>query len=435
MTMLTTIDAMPSRLRPARAASTMLYGIAGFAALMIGWAALATVPETAIATGRVVPQRQLQVIGNQEGGVVAAILVRPGQHVAAGQLLLRLDPGAAGADFGRSSAAVNALAARIARLEGEATDRVPVFPAELETAAPGAVAAERALWSARQIELNAAAAGETARAEGAARGLAEAVADRQSRSEARAQAEREAMMIAPLVDKGIEPAIGLQRARSQQAQATSAEYGATAGVARANAALAGARAALRGVEGKYRTQSVDQLAAARAELAGQNAGLPTLQRRVERADIRSPVAGIVQRVLATTIGGSAAPGAPLVEIVPAGDALVVEAEVRPADIAFVHIGQRARVKLTAYDASVYGGLDGRVERISPDALTDPRGGESRYQVRIVTAKSQLKAPDGMMLPIGVGMVTQVDLVGRQRSVLSYLLGPVTKLSENAFRER
>ncbi len=425
---------LPGAIAPAPAARAMLWGIAGFTALMIGWAGIATLPETAVATGRVVPQRQLQVFGNQEGGVVSAILVKSGQNVIAGQVLLRLDPGAAAADFGRSSAAANALAARIARLEAEVAGGAPLFPAGLERAAPAAVAAERALWSARQSEMSAAASGEAARADGASRTLSEATAERASRIEARAQAEREMTMMAPLVEKGIEPAISLVRARSQLAQAGSAEAAASAAVARAGAAVAEARAALRGTTGKYHSQSVDQLAQARAEFAGQSAGLPSLQRRVDRADIRTPVAGIVQRVLVSTIGGTAAPGAPLVEVVPDGDALVVEADVRPADIAFVHIGQSAKVKLTAYDASVYGGLDGRVERISPDTVIDLRGGESHYQVRVVTTQSRLRAPDGAMLPIGAGMVAQVDLVGRQRSVLSYLLGPVTKLRENAFRE-
>lgn len=423
------------RLEPTAAARLMLWSIAGFSLLMIVWAALARVNETAVAMGRIVPSRQLQVIGNLEGGVVEAILVKPGQAVAVGQVLVRLDPGAAAADFGRGTATTNALTARIARLEGEVTSVAPRFPAGLEAAAPAAVAAERALWSARMGDVAAASAGEAARLDGARRALAQAMAEAGSHREARAQAAREVAMLAPLVDKGIEPRIGLERAQSALVQAGSAEAAAAAAVRQAAAAVAEAQAALRAAAGRARIQSVDALAAARAELSGQSASLPMLRTRLARTAIRSPVAGTVQRVLVSTIGAPVAPGAAIVELVPGGDALVVEARVRPSDIAFVHVGQKAAVRLTAYDSAVYGALRGTVERISPDAIVDARSGESHFDVRITTTGSALPAPDGAMMPVAAGMVAQVDLLGRKRSILSYLLGPVTRLRENAFRER
>ncbi len=426
---------LPERTMPARVARLMLWSIAGFSVTMIVWAGLARLDETAVASGRVAPSRQLQVVGNLEGGVVAAILVKSGDKVAAGQLLLRLDPGAAAADFGRSSAAANALSARIARLEAEVSGGAPVFAAGLERAAPAAVATERALWSARRVDVGAAAAGDAARLDGALRSLAQAEAERRAHAEARAQAAREAAMIAPLVDKGIEPAVSLDRARSALVQADAAAAGAGQAVSRAQAAVAEARAATRGVQGRFRSQSVDALAAARAELAGLSAGLPALRTRVDRTAIRSPIAGTIQRVLVATIGGAVGPGAPLVEIVPGGDALVIEAKVRPQDIAFVHPGQSAAVKLTAYDSSVYGALDGRVDRISPDAIVNERTGESHFLVRVVTGASALTAPDGAGVPVGAGMVAEISFIGRKRSVLSYILSPVTKLRENAFRDR
>jgi adhesin transport system membrane fusion protein len=329
----------------------------------------------------------------------------------------------------------NALAARIARLEAEVDGRAPAFPAALAAAAPTAVAAERALWSARQGDMGIAAAGGAARADGAARTLAQAEAQARSANEARAQAAREAAMIGPLVDKGIEPAISLDRARSALVQADAGAVAAIEAVRRARAAGAEADAGTRADRGRIRSQAVDALAAARAELAGQSAGLPALRTRVDRTAIRSPTAGTVQRMLVTTVGGSVTPGAPLVEILPGGDRLVIEAMVRPQDIAFVRQGQKANVKLTAYDSSVYGALAGTVERISPDAIINERTGESHFAVRIVTAARTLQAPDGAAMPIGAGMVAEVNLLGRKRSVLSYLLSPVTKLSENAFREK
>lgn len=419
---------------PARIARMMLWAIAGFTALMLAWAGLAQVDETATAGGRVSAARQLQVASHFEGGVITAILARPGDRVAAGQVLLRLDPGTATADLGRSNAAAQALAARLARLEAEASGTAPRFAAQLEAAAPAAVAAERALWQSRQADLGAAAAGDAARLDAALRALGEAQSAARAAAEARAQAAREATMLDTLVEKGIEPAISRDRARSALVQAEANAAGAAQAVAGAAAMVAEARAAARAGAARLRSQAGDALAVARAELAGQTASLPALTSRLDRTAIRSPIAGMVQRVMATTVGAAVAPGAPLVEVVPAGDALVIDARVRPVDIGFIHPGQPARVKLTAYDSTVYGALDGKVERISPDAIVDERNGESYFAVRIATAGS-LHDGAGKPLAIGPGMVAEVNFRGRKRSILSYLLAPVTRWRENAFRER
>jgi adhesin transport system membrane fusion protein len=242
-------------------------------------------------------------------------------------------------------------------------------------------------------------------------------------------------MLVPLVEKGIEPAISLARARSALVQAEAAAAGAGAGARRATALVTEARAAGKAAESRFRTAAADALTVARAELAGQAAALPVLQGRVDRTAVRSPIAGTVQRMLVATIGGTVAAGAPLVEIVPAGEALVIDADVSPSDIAFVHPGQQATVRLSAYDASVYGSIKGEVSRISPDAVVDERTGASHFSVRITTSDTALKDRDGTPLPIGPGMVAEVSFTGRQRSVLSYLFAPVTKLTQNAFRER
>lgn len=430
----TSLDASPA-MTPARAARWLLWSIAGFTATMIIWASLAELNETATAPGRIVPQKALQVISNLEGGSVAAILVKPGQKIAANAPLLRLDPASASAEYGRSSTAANALAARIARLEAEIAGTAPVFPPGLDVAAPGAVAAERGLWQARRRDQLSATTGARARIEGATRSLAEAQSLGAATSEARDQAAREVVMLAPLVEKGIEPRLTLDRARSELVRAQAAAAGAAEGISRAAAAVTEARAAAAGIMDGARAAVGAELAVARAELAGQSAALPALQQRMVRTEVRSPIAGTVQRLLVNTIGGTVAPGAPLVEVVPAAGALVVDARVRPRDIGFIHLGQRAAVRVTAYDSSIYGKLAGKVTRISPDAVLDDRGGEGWYLVRIETAADALSAPNGQRLPLGAGMVVEADLLGPSRTVMSYLLSPVTRLSGTAFRER
>ena len=424
-----------SAVLPAQATRILLWSIAGFTAVIITWASVAEVNETASAPGRVVPTRPLQVISNLEGGIVADILVKPGQAIAAGAPLLRLDPDLAAADYGRSRATGDALAARIVRLEAEVTDRVPAFPPMLAATAPAAVAAERSAWAARRLERASGIAGSRARVDGAMRGLYEARAAAAVAVEARSQAAREVAMLAPLVDKDIEPRLTLDRARSALVQADAAAAGARQTVARAAASADEARAVMASIGDGARAVAGNALALARAELASQAAALPALRRRVDRTEVRSPMAGTVQRIIAGTVGGSVAPGAPLVEIVPAGGALAIEARVRPRDIGMVHLGQPAAVRITAYDSSVYGKLDGRVTRISPDAVDDGHSGEGWYLVRIETRGDGLKGPDGRKRPIGAGMVAETDLLGPSRSVMSYLLSPITRLSDTAFRER
>ena len=151
--------------------------------------------------------------------------------------------------------------------------------------------------------------------------------------------------------------------------------------------------------------------------------------------VRAPLPGRISRVLVTTRGGSVAPGAPLVEIVPSEESLLIEARIRPEDIAHVRLNQEAKVAITAYDRAVYGQLDGRVVGMSADSVTDERTGEIFYVVRVRTSANALRDRNGRRLPIGAGMIAEVDLLGDSRTVLQYILSPITRLSETAFRER
>ena len=435
MTFTAAIERLPDRLEPSRAATIMLWTIAAFFAVMLGWAALSKVDEVAAAQGKVIPSQQLQVVSNLEGGIVKAIRVRPGEAVAKGQVLLQLDSTASTAEYGRTNESYTALVARAARLQAELAGGPLEFPAALSAAAPGVVATERSLFNARRADLETEAGGQAAKLEQAQRGLGQAEVEAGSRGEAQAAAERELAMVAPLVDKGIEPQIELLRAQSAAAQARGAHQAAELAIRRARSAVAEAQSQAHGVRERFRAQAVEQLTQTKADLAAQGQTLPALADRMTRTELRAPVAGTVNRVLATTVGGIVRPGDPLVEIVPRGDELVVEAAVKPADIAFIHLGQNAFVKLTAYDYSVYGGLEGTVERISPDATVNPQNGESHFTIRVRTRASGLTAPDGQPLPIGAGMQAEVDVLGHKRSVLSYLLTPVSKLRDNAFREK
>jgi membrane fusion protein, adhesin transport system len=418
------------RFEPRAASNLLLWGILAFILLFIFWASLTQIDRTVRGQGKVVSSSRLQVISNLEGGIVADILVQSGQDVAAGAPLIRLDGTLSSAEFGSSNAASSALAVKIARLRAEVAGRTPTYPPSDD----GLVAIESALHDARMAELASIAAGARARITQAERGLTEAQANYGARASAQRSAAAERDMIRPLVERGIEPQIALVQSQNAATITANEAIAASAAIARARATLAEAQAGLNQANQDWRARAATELATAQAELSARARTLPALSSRVDRTVIRAPVGGRVNRVLVTTIGGSVSPGQPLVELVPSREALQVEALVSPKDIGSVRIGQRAKVDITAYDPAVYGSLEGQVATISPDAVLNERTGETHYLVRVRTDKSALTDRDGARLAIGSGMVATVNLLGDKRSVMSYILTPITRLSETAFRE-
>lgn len=418
---------------PARAANWLLFAVTGFVAVFLLWAAFAKLDVTVRGQGRVVPSSQLQVLSNLEGGVVEEILVDAGAEVRQGDPLIRLDPTETGSSLSASEASSAALAARIARLEAEVEGRAPRFPAGSPMMAEQ-VAIERSLYASRQSDLASLTNAARARVAQAERSVAEAQAAADARRENARAAREELELVRPLVERGIEPRLSLIQAESRASVAQSEVAAAAAGVTRAQSAVAEARASLSQQVQEWRSRASADLAEARGELAAKREAQPALRGRVDRTVLRAPLSGRVNRVLTSTIGGTVAPGEPLVEIVPSDETLMVEAKIRPQDIGWVAIGQNARVNITAYDPTVYGGLEGEVVRISPDSQIDERTGESFYNVQVRTRAEAITDDAGRQLPIGPGMTAEVSLIGEKRSVLSYILRPFTRLQQRAFTE-
>jgi adhesin transport system membrane fusion protein len=420
------------RVRPKTAANILLWTIIGFVIIFIVWAAFTEIDRTVRGQGRIIPSSQLQVVSNLEGGIVEAILVRTGQIVRSGAPLVRLDRTQTGAEYGSNSANFEALRMRIARLEAELAGRAPVFPV---TGSMGAEQAsiERSLYASRMADLNSLLSAASSRVTQAERSVAEAQAALAARRSAQGAAESELNLIRPLVQRGIEPRLSLIQAENAAAVAASEAAAASAAVTRAQSSVVEARSTLAQQRQDWRSKAAQELATAQAEMVALRRTLPALSARVDRTVVRSPLAGRVNRVLVTTVGGTIAPGAPLVEIVPSEESLLVEVQVRPEDIAWVRSDQDAKINITAYDSSIYGSLDGRVVSISPDATVNERTGESFYTVRVNTT-DKLVDKAGRELEIGAGMIADVSLLGDKRTVLSYLLTPITRLSETAFRE-
>jgi adhesin transport system membrane fusion protein len=429
----THIEDLTDRIKPRTASNVLLWVVVGFFVIFIIWAALTELDRTVRGQGRVIATSQLQVVSNLEGGVVEAISVRTGQQVKAGQELIRLDRTATGSELGSGQASANALGMKIARLSAEVAGREPVYPAPADQAAASQMMIERSLHASRMQELGSLVNAGQARVAQASRAVQEAQAAYDARVSARDARRQELNLIRPMVERGIEPRLSLMQAESAYSVAASEAAAAAAAISRARSAVVEAQSSLNQQRQDWRSVAANELATAQAEYSARRATLPALAEREARTVVRAPLPGRINRVLVTTIGAAVGPGAPLVEIVPSEETLLVETQVRPQDIAWVRMGQKAKVSITAYDPSIYGSLDGVVTAISPDATLNEKTGESFYTVQVRTTKNALEK-NGRRMPIGTGMVADVSLLGDKRTILNYILSPITKLSETAFRE-
>jgi len=431
----THIEDLTDRIRPRTASNVLLWGVTAFVLIFFLWAAFAELERTVRGMGRVIPSSQLQVVSNLEGGIVEEILVRQGQQVRAGDQLIRLDPTQSSAEFGSGEATLTALVVKIARLQAEVEGRSPVYPAAVSPVVADQIRIEQALHASRMADLSGMVSAAEARVVQSERAVSEAQSVYQARISAREARADEVRILRPLVERGIEPRLSLSQAESAAAIAASEAAAASAAIGRASAAVAEARSTLARIRQEWRAQAANELATAQGELAARRRALPALADRMERTVIRAPLPGRINRVLVTTRGGSVQPGQPLVEIVPSDESLMVEARITPEDIAFVSLNQEAKVAITAYDRAVYGTLDGRVVGISPDAIMDEQTGMTYYLIRVRTSSNVLRDPRGRPMPIGAGMVAEVDVIGDTRTVLQYILSPITKLGETALREQ
>lgn len=428
----TRIEDLTHRIKPTSASNLLLWGILAFFIAFIVWASFTQLDRSVIGQGKVIPSSQLQIVSNLEGGIVESILVKTGMIVKEGDTLVQLSPVQVGADLGSGTATTGALAIKIARLEAEVAGRTPTYPAD--TSGGNLLAVEQALHAARMADLNSLTNAATARLNQAQRAVMEAQAGYAARSSARSASASELAMIRPLVDRGIEPRMTLVQAENAAAIAAAEADAALASISRAQAGVGEARATLSQLRQDWQSKASTELAQAKAEYTARVSSMSALSDRVARTTIKAPLTGRINRVMVSTVGGIIRPGEPIVEIVPSDKSLLIEALVMPKDIAFVRIDQASRVDITAYDPAVYGSLDGKVVSISPDAVVNERTGESHYMVKVRTTVNSINDRQGRPQPIGPGMIANVKLLGDKRSIMSYILTPITRLSEEAFRE-
>jgi adhesin transport system membrane fusion protein len=398
--------------------------------VLLVWAALAHVEEVTKGDGHVVPSKQLQVLQALDGGVVAQILVKEGQVVEAGQLLLKIDDTRATSGVAESAAQGIALQARVARLKAiaQGTSFLPPTPSNDEER--HVIAEERKLYDSKILELQSQLAINRQQLAQREQELAEMQAKRVSAQRAMELAQKELDQTRPLLATGAVSEVDIVHLDRDVAKNKGDVDQAQAQIQRVQAAMSEATHKIQDTELAFRNEAGRDLAEAVGKLNVLNEGRSALADKVDKALVRSPVRGRVQRLLANTVGGVVQPGKDIVEIVPLDDSLVLEARVQPRDIAFIVPGQTANVKFTAYDFSIYGGLEAKVENISPDTVVDEKG-NAFYIVRVRTLQSRF----GEKLPILPGMTAEVDILTGKKTVLSYLLKPVLKVKAYALRER
>lgn len=398
--------------------------------LLILWSAVARIDEVTRGVAKVVPSRQVQIIQSLDGGIVSEIHAREGQIVEEGQLLVRIDATRFASALGENRAQRLSLLAKTARLAAIAEGKPFEVPAEVLAETPEIAVAETRLHETSLAELDGQIAIARQQLTQREQELREAEALYAQSARNHDLALQELRQTEPLVDSGAVSEVEILRLKRDVSRLRGERDQAAAQVTRIKAAIDEAKGKMAQVELDFRNARRNELADATALLNSLVEGSVGLSDRVKQADVRSPVRGTVKRLLVNTQGGVVMPGRDIIEIVPLDDTLLLEARIAPRDIAFLSPGQPARVKFTAYDFVVYGGMDATVESIGADTITD-EDGNAYYLVRVRTRKPSL----GENLPIIPGMMAEVDIMTGRKSVLSYLMKPVLRARQYALTER
>ncbi|MCB1532673.1 MAG: HlyD family type I secretion periplasmic adaptor subunit [Alphaproteobacteria bacterium] len=408
--------------------------IVAFFVIFVLWANWATLDEVTRGEGKIVPSSEVQALQTLEAGIVEEFMVREGDEVEAGQILMRLSDIDASSDLGANEARYLGLLASITRLQAEAEGAMTVeFPEEVMKGAPRSVTEEMNTFRANQQQLQNqlnVLQQQLAQRDQEVRELSTRVAD--TRSVIGLQ-QQEKDMVAPLVARGSAPELELLQL-DRTIKEKNAELNSYQGnLGRARAAVDEAKARIEEARTAVQAQAQTELSAKLIEMSEIKERLSALTERKTRTELKSPVNGIIQELTVNTIGGVVSPGEDLIKIVPKDDVLIVEAKIRPSDRAFIHPGQKAVIKITAYDFSIYGGLDGELTYISQDTFEDEKG-EVYYTVRLTTEKNHL-IHNGEIKPITTGMVASVDILTGDKTVMQYLLKPFIKTLDKAMNER
>jgi adhesin transport system membrane fusion protein len=414
-----------------RGARVMVWLSVATVLVLLLWAGLASLDEVTRGEGKVIPSRQIQVLQSLDGGIVSEILVREGQTVKVGDLLLKVDPTRMVSSLRENRSQYLALLAKAARLKALADGARFVPPEGMDKEAPEIVEQERQLYESRRAELDATVGVARQQAAQRTQELVSVKARREQAAQSFTLTARELEMTRPLAKSGAVSDVELLRLERDVARYRGERDSANSDIPRIESAISEALRKIQEVDLTFKNIARSELSETNAKLSALSEGSTALADRVKQTDIRSPVNGTVKQLRVNTVGGVVQPGKDLIELVPSDDALLLEARVLPRDIAFLRPGQKALVKFTAYDFATYGGLEATLEHISADSVVDDKG-NAFFLVRVRTLSTNLGP---QKLPIIPGMVAEVDILTGKKTVLAYLLKPILRAKANALTER
>ncbi|MGX5831668.1 HlyD family type I secretion periplasmic adaptor subunit [Mesorhizobium sp. 43Arga] len=423
--------------RPPLFASASLFIIGALFVSSVAWASFAEVDEIARGDGKVIPASKTQIIQASEPGVVQEIAVKIGQIVKKNDLIIRLDNTINTSSLGEQQAKARALQARIARLKFEQTGNIDgpfPCPPEIQKVAPEICDNEQKLLVARRDNFQVKLSVLKSRLDQRLNELDEANANLDRLTKNLEVSDRETALVESMVKKGLMARTEQIRVEREQTELHGQLNLAGETIKKAKAAITEAQLQVNELGLQLQQEALSDLTQALADLSVVDETIRGATDKVARTDIRSPVDGIVNTLDINTVGAFVQPGAVVAGIVPTSETLLVEARVSPRDVAFIRPDQDALIKITAYDFSIFGGIEGKVSNITADSLVDQKTGEPYYQVRVATERSTLTR-DGKTYSIIPGMICSVDIKTGRKTILTYLLKPINKAREEAMSER
>jgi adhesin transport system membrane fusion protein len=416
-----------------RAGHSLLVLSLAFFLVAAWWAYVTSLDEVTRGEGKVIPSSKIQVIQNLEGGILADVMVREGQVVEKEQVLLKIDDTRFSSSVRETELKYYELLARSTRLKAESDGVDFIVPEEVVKANPTLAANEKALYLSRQRELTSALHVLEQQMAQRRQELIERRAKQTQLREGYELSNKELKMSEPLVELGVISEVEVLRLKRTVNQLYGEMESNRLAIPRTQSTLNEAQQKVIEQTIQFKTDAASQFSEVNAELSRIKETIISAKDRVTRTQVRSPLKGTIKQLKINTVGGIIQPGMDLLEIVPIEDNLLIEAKIRPSDIAFIRPGQEAMVKLTAYDFSIYGGLPAKLERISADTIKDEKD-ESFYLIYLRTDKNYIFHKN-VKLNIIPGMTTTVDILTGKKTVFDYLLKPILKAKNEALRER
>jgi adhesin transport system membrane fusion protein len=407
--------------------------IALFVIAAIVWMNWARVDVVIRGAGKVSPASQVQNIQSLEGGIIEEIMVREGQIVVAGQPLLKISDVAFSSSFEENRLLYLELLARSSRLNAEAFDLEFKPDDEVSKQAPKLIKSEQSLFNSNKQQIRETLGVLEERINQQQSALREARSKEKQLNKSLELVRKEIEIKKPLKDRGIISEVEFLQLQQREAEFEGEIEAVKLSIPRIKSTIEEARFAKQKERLDFQNKAKKELNEVNAEIDRIRETQTALQDRVKRTTLRSPVNGIVQQLYINTIGGVIGPGSNILDIVPQEDALLVELRIKPADIAYVNVGQFARLKFSAYDFAIHGSLQGIVTFISADTITNEEG-ESFFLVRVKPSKPFLGVKSGE-LPIKIGMTAEADIITDKKTILSYLTEPVHRGIDKALRER